>query len=71
MISELSILHDEWIKYIKNLSNAELQSIKLCRWPFNDKSFFSLTLWVNNELMKDVSEIGAGRYLYGIEKNSG
>ena len=71
MISELNSLHDEWIKYIKNLSNAELQSIKLCRWPFNDKSFFSLTLWVNNELMKDVSEISVGRYLYGIEKNSG
>ena len=70
-IKDIEILYEEWIKCIENLSHEELQSIKLCKWPFNDKSFFSLTLWVNSEIMKDVAEIGVKRNLYKIEKNSG
>ena len=49
-----------------SLSNDELHSTKYCKWPFDNRSFYSLALWVNLELMKYVSEIGM---IY--EKNSG
>ena len=70
-IKDIMCLHDEWIKNLQGLTMEDLQSVRLCNWPINNQSFFSLALWVNSEFMKDVAEIGVKRYLYGIEKNSG
>lgn len=66
VIKDIISIHDEWITNMKMLSTEELHSIKYCKWPFDNRSFFSLSLWVNIELMKYVSEIGMLK-----EKNSG
>ena len=65
-IDDIVFIHNQWIMCMSQLSKEELHSIKLCRWPFDNRSFFSLALWVNIEFMKYVSEIGLLH-----EKNSG
>ena len=65
-LEDIVVIHNQWIKCISRLSEDELHSTKLCKWPFDNRSFFSLALWVNLELMKYVSEIGMIN-----EKNSG
>ncbi len=57
-LEDITMIHNQWIVCISKLSEDELHSTKLCKWPFNNRSFFSLALWVNLELMKYVSEIG-------------
>ena len=34
------------------------------KWPFEGQNMYSLALWLNAEFMKNVAEIGAGRFLY-------
>ena len=66
VLKDIMSLHEEWITCIKMLSIEELHSTKYCKWPFDNRSFFSLALWVNVELMKHVTEISMLK-----EKNSG
>lgn len=65
-IEEIVKLHDEWVQHISSMSEEELQSTKLCKWPFTDRSFYSLALWLNVELMKNAAEIGSARFLYAV-----
>jgi hypothetical protein len=65
-ITEITELHDEWIQHISHMNEEELNSEKLCKWPFADQSFYSLALWLNVELMKNVAEIGSARFLYAV-----
>ena len=64
VIKEIEHCHDEWVDFIGSLSDHELQSTDLCRWPFENQSMCSLALWLNVELMKNAAEIGAARFLY-------
>lgn len=40
------------------------QSSEFCKWPFEGQTMYSLALWLNVEFMKNVAEIGAGRFLF-------
>ena len=46
------------------LTEAELQSSQLTRWPFLDRPFADVAAWVNLELTKNAAEIGYARFLY-------
>lgn len=52
------------------MSDAEYQSQRYAKWPLEGRSFADTALWLNGELMKNVAEIGYGRFLYcpGIVK---
>lgn len=65
-VDDIVDIHDQWIKNINILTKEELHSTKYCKWPFDNRSFFSLALWVNLELAKYVYEIE-----FIQEKNSG
>ncbi len=71
-IIEIRNCHDEWIHFVNSLSEEELSSSTLCRWPFDGQNMYSLLLWLNAELMKNASEIGFARFLYAsIKQKSG
>lgn len=67
-IDKIDSLHNQWIKFLSNLTLEQLQSKQYTKWPFSNRSFYDLALWINIELMKNVSEIGYGRYLYAVSK---
>ena len=64
VIQEIEMCHNEWISFIESLDERQLQSDELCKWPFEGQNMYSLALWLNAEFMKNVAEIGAGRFLY-------
>ena len=54
---------------IESLSDEELYSEEMCKWPFEGQNMYSLILWLNVEFMKNVAEIGNARFLYAtVEK---
>ena len=55
---DIQSIHNSWIECMNMLSKEELYSTKYCKWPFDNRSFYSLALWVNLELMKYAVEIG-------------
>lgn len=57
-------MHKEWIEFVEALSDEELNSEKMCKWPFEGQTMYSLILWLNVEFMKNVAEIGSARFLY-------
>ncbi len=57
-------LHDIWIAKLNDLSEADFQSTQFAKWPFEDRSFVDVALWLNGELMKNTAEIGYGRFLF-------
>lgn len=63
-LKEISILHDEWIRLISEMSDEQLQSTKYTKWPMSDTNFYKVVLWLNVELMKNAAEIGCGRFIY-------
>jgi len=65
---EINILHDKWVEKLINMSDAEYQLHKYAKWPLEDRSFADTALWLNGELMKNVAEIGYGRFLYAACK---
>lgn len=67
-VEKIDSLHSRWIKVLSNLTLEQLQSKQYTKWPFSNRCFYDLALWINTELMKNVSEIGYGRYLYAISK---
>ncbi len=60
----ISLLHDKWVSKLKDLPDADYQLNQYAKWPLVDRSFADIALWLNAELMKNVSEIGYGRFLY-------
>ncbi len=65
-VAEITSLHDVWVQHISHMSKEKLQSTELCKWPFEGQSFYDLALWLNVEFMKNVTEIGSGRFLYAV-----
>lgn len=61
---EIEICHNEWISFISSLDEKQLQSSEFCKWAFEGQTMYSLALWLNVEFMKNVAEIGAGRFLF-------
>ncbi|WP_286907095.1 DinB family protein [Clostridium sp. UBA1652] len=66
-IENIKYLSDKWIEKINSLSDDDLISSKLTKWPFEDRPFHELVAWLNLELMKNASEIGYCRFLYGVK----
>lgn len=60
----LGRLHDRWRAAVAQLSEAELRSPALARWPFRERPFGDVVAWANVELVKNASEIGYARFLY-------
>ncbi len=63
-INEIRKCHNEWIKKLEELNELQYASSDFCKWPFENNSFTSIALWLNVEFMKNISEIGYGRFLY-------
>jgi hypothetical protein len=63
-------LRAEWETALAELSDDELLSNERTRWPFMDKPFHMLVAWLNLELMKNASEIGYCRFVYGSQNNN-
>lgn len=59
---------DDWRNILATMSDEELLSCEQTRWPFENRPFYELVAWLNLELMKNVSEIGYGRFLYASRK---
>ncbi|MCL1594467.1 MAG: DinB family protein [Proteobacteria bacterium] len=54
----LDDLREEWLGHLDHLSNEDLGSGTLTRWPYSDgRPFLFVVGWVNTELMKNLSEI--------------
>ena len=67
-LDEIKKCREIWVKEISGMSENELQMTQKCKWPFENESFKKICMWVNIEFMKNVSEIGAGRFLYAVSK---
>lgn len=63
-IEKITECHDVWIEKLSSMMEAEFESTEKCCWPFENENFVRLALWLNNEFMKNVAEIGAARFLY-------
>jgi hypothetical protein len=59
-------LHAEWRARVEPISDRELRSAALTRWPFRDRPFGDVVAWVNVELTKNAAEIGYARFLYAV-----
>lgn len=68
-LDEIKKCHEIWIKEISSMNDNELEMTDKCKWPFENESFKKLCMWLNIELMKNVSEIGMGRFLYAVSKS--
>lgn len=64
----LSALHNDWTTRLAGLSEADLQSDRLSRWPLEGRPFAEIAVWVNLELMKNAAEIGYARFLYACRR---
>ncbi|SMP70787.1 DinB family protein [Anoxynatronum buryatiense] len=60
----LALLHDEWVSKLDELSEEDYHLKQYAKWPFEDREFVDIALWLNGELMKNAAEIGCGRFLY-------
>ncbi len=69
-VGELVKLHDVWVYRVSQMRAEDLRSSEYCKWPFTGKSFYSLALWLNVELMKNAAEIGSARFLYAVSEKS-
>lgn len=67
-IREIRDCHDKWVDFLLSLEEAEFQSDRLCRWPFEGRSFAEVALWLNMEFMKNTAEIGTARFLYAVSE---
>lgn len=61
----ISKFKDDWLSQLDALSDEELQSTQYTKWAFEELSFFQLAGWLNLELMKNASEIGSVRFMFG------
>ncbi len=65
---KIAELHGKWRAVVATMPADDLLSIARTKWPFQDKPFYQLAAWLNLELIKNASEIGAGRFLYAAQK---
>jgi hypothetical protein len=63
-------LRAQWRARLENLSEADLSTPDLSRWPFVDRPFADIVAWANVELMKNAAEIGYGRFLYAAREGA-
>ena len=59
-------LQGEWRAVLERLTDDDLRSARLTRWPFQDRPFGDVVAWANVELTKNAAEIGYGRFLYAV-----
>ena len=57
-------LHQQWRQAVDRLSEEDLRSTRLTRWPFRDRPFGDVVGWVSIELTKNAAEIGYIRFLF-------
>jgi hypothetical protein len=62
-------LRDQWKTAVAELSDDEFLACERTKWPFEGKPFYEVAAWLNVELMKNASEIGYCRFLYGSQKH--
>ncbi|MDR1958633.1 MAG: DinB family protein [Planctomycetaceae bacterium] len=62
-------LHDKWRDILKTMPAADFCSSKQTKYPFADKPFYELAMWLNLELIKNTSEIGYCRFLYAAQNH--
>ncbi|WP_020618277.1 DinB family protein [Paenibacillus daejeonensis] len=67
--SRLLDLRNQWEGAVHKLSPEAWLDTARTRWPFADRSFADLAAWLNVELMKNASELGYSRFLYGSQAN--
>lgn len=56
----------EWQEVLARVTDDDLQSPRLTRWPFQDRPFADVVAWANLELTKNAAEIGYARFLYAV-----
>jgi len=56
----------EWRTALERLTDADLESTALARWPYQDRPFGDVVAWANVELTKNAAEIGYARFLYAV-----
>lgn len=59
-------LKDAWLSHLAPLTDDDLASTQLTKWPMKDQPFAHVIGWVNIELTKNAAEIGYARFLYGV-----
>jgi hypothetical protein len=59
----LASLASEWRIATGKLTDTDLESSALTRWPFRDRPFADVLAWANMELTKNAAEIGYVRFL--------
>jgi len=59
----LASLASEWRIATGKLTDTDLESSVLTRWPFRDRPFADVLAWANMELTKNAAEIGYVRFL--------
>jgi DinB superfamily len=65
-------LRREWLGYLDGLSEDDLSSGTLTRWPYtDDRPFLFVAGWVNMELMKNVAEMALIRRVTPFYVQSG
>jgi hypothetical protein len=63
---ELNRLQREWRTALGQLTDEDVQSTRLTRWPFQNRPFGDVIAWATVELTKNASEIGYARFLYAV-----
>ena len=58
--------HGQWRARIEQLTDDDLQSTRLTKWPFQDHPFGDVVAWATIELMKNAAELGYARFLHGV-----
>jgi hypothetical protein len=59
-------LHTRWRGEVERLTDGDLRSPELTRWPIQDRPFSDVVAWASIELMKNAAEIGYARFLYAV-----
>jgi hypothetical protein len=61
-------LEREWRSQLDQISDAQLLSGDLTRWPFKARPFADVVAWVTMELTKNAAEIGYARFMYAADR---
>lgn len=56
--AEVDALQARWVAAVDALSEADLASDALTRWPFTGRPFADVVAWANTELTKSAAEMG-------------
>lgn len=64
---QIAELHGRWRSILETMPQGDFLSAAQVKWPFQGKPFDHLAAWLNLELIKNASEIGAGRFLYAAQ----